>query len=67
MWRDITGTCPLHNTDITIQVEYIEVKVLNCHLPQYKAGSFRCNKSADLSSYCSRCPIFYAPSTQRLS
>ena len=36
MWRDITGTCPLHNTDITIQVEYIEVKVLNCHLPQYK-------------------------------
>lgn len=67
MWLDITGFCPLHNKDITIQVSYEDVKVLNNRKPQYKAGFFKCVEADDRSSHCSRCPIFYAPTTQRLS
>lgn len=63
MWQDVEGYCPVHNKNMSIQVKYIEVKVLRAP-SQYKADGYKCSESDNSSPQCTKCPIFYAPTTQ---
>lgn len=58
MWEEKTGYCPVHNSELTIEVEYATVRAIGL-TPQRKAVRHKCAESNDLRKECSNCPLAY--------
>ena len=61
-WAPVSGYCPVIGEETTIDVEYETHGQGSAKIT--KAGGFECPNHDHSNSVCSRCPIFYAPTTQ---
>lgn len=59
MWAEKTGYCPVHNREVTITVEYSEMRVIGTRNIQRKVSGDKCDVWDPARPECSNCPIAY--------
>lgn len=59
MLKPKTGYCPVHKQNITVEIEYVEMRVTGTNITQKKQGNWKCLHADHTNIECSRCPIVY--------
>lgn len=60
MWEAKTGYCPVHNCEVTIEVQYSSMRAIGAPI-QKKAVRHECENFDPTRKVCSYCPIAYGP------
>lgn len=60
VWETKTGYCPVHNSEVTIEVQYTPMRAIGAPV-QKKAVGHKCAESLNSRTECSNCPIAYGP------
>ncbi len=59
MWETRTGYCPVHQKEVTVEVQVSYGSVIGDKHPQSKVSGDRCDVWNPSRKECSNCPIAY--------